>query len=152
MSTYPRVSHLSDARQTSGAINQALRKTDALGLSSDQLTATFDRDLSVTGDLAATGNISGVGATLTADLAAVNVDLSGVYKKGAVQVVGARVTGWTAATGTPARGAFAAAAAGIASAGYVQAELQGALNRIAALEARLIAYDADLRTHGLIGT
>jgi hypothetical protein len=30
--------------------------------------------------------------------------------------------------------------------------LQGALNRIAALEARLVAYDADLRTTGLIGT
>lgn len=128
--TYPRVSHLSDPRQVSGAVNQALRKTDALGLSSDQATVTLDRDVSITGD----------------------VDLSGAYKVATAQVVGARIAGWTAATGTPARGAFAAAAAGTASVGYVQAELQGALDRIAALEERLIAYDADLRTHGLIGT
>ena len=82
----------------------------------------------------------------------ISLNTGNAYKVNAVQVVAARVTGWTAATGTPARGAFAAAAAGTASVGYVQAELQGALNRIAALEARLAAYDADLRTHGLIGT
>jgi hypothetical protein len=78
--------------------------------------------------------------------------VTGAYQIGGVQVVGPRITGWTAATGTPSRGAFAAAAAGTASASYVQSELQGALNRIAALEARLVAYDADLRTTGLIGT
>lgn len=67
------------------------------------------------------------------------------------QVVGPRDAGWTAMTGTGSKGALAAAAAGTASAGYVQAELQTALNRIAALEARLKAYDAALITHGLIG-
>jgi hypothetical protein len=72
------------------------------------------------------------------------------YKVNGTKVVGARQTGWTASTGTPARGAFAAAAAGTASAGYVQAELQAALDRIAALEARLIAVETDIRTHGLI--
>jgi hypothetical protein len=72
------------------------------------------------------------------------------YDSGGNKVVGARQTGWTASTGTPARGAFAAAAAGTASATYVQAELQGALNRIAALEARLIAAEADLRSFGII--
>ena len=68
------------------------------------------------------------------------------------QVVGERITGWTAATGTGSRGAFAAAAAGTASAAYAPSELQGALNRIAAIEARIVAYDSDLRTHGLIGS
>lgn len=124
-----RVSHLSDARQIAAHVNKALRKTDALDLSSDQLTVTLDRDGDVTGSM----------------------NVSGAYKVATVQVVGARIAGWTAATGTPARGAFAAAAAGTASAAYVQAELQGALNRIAALEARLIALQADLTTHGLIG-
>jgi len=71
---------------------------------------------------------------------------------GANKVVGARDTGWTAMTGTGSKGALAAAAAGTASAAYVQAELQGALNRIAALEARLRSLDAALITHGLIGT
>ncbi|WP_426267873.1 glycosyl hydrolase family 28-related protein [Sphingomonas sp. LHG3443-2] len=66
------------------------------------------------------------------------------------QVVGARLTGWTAATGSPNRGSFAAAAAGSASTAYVQAEAQESRTRIAALEARLIALEADCRTHGLI--
>jgi hypothetical protein len=48
---------------------------------------------------------------------------------------------WTAMTGTGSKAALAAAAAGTASAGYVQSELQGALNRIAAMEARLKSYD-----------
>lgn len=73
------------------------------------------------------------------------------YKVGANQVVGARDTGWTAMTGTGSKAALAAAAAGTASAAYVQAELQAALNRIAALEARLRSLDAALVTHGLIG-
>lgn len=76
---------------------------------------------------------------------------SAIYRN-AVQVVGARDTGWTAMTGTGSKGALAAAAAGTASGAYVQAELQGALNRIAALEARLKSLDAALFTHGLIGT
>jgi len=75
---------------------------------------------------------------------------SGEYRLNGTKVVGARQTGWTASTGTPSRGAFAAAAAGTASGTYTQSELQGALNRIAALEARLIALEADARTHGLI--
>lgn len=69
-----------------------------------------------------------------------------------VKVLGARNTGWTAMTGLGSKGALAAAAAGTASAAYAQAELQGALNRIAALEARMKSYDDALTTHGLIGT
>lgn len=128
--TAQRVSIFSDPRQHRDAINRALRRTEALGFSADQLTFQIDRNSSVTG----------------------NFDVTGFYTVAGVQVVGPRKTGWTAATGTPARGAFAAAAAGTASASYVQSELQTALNRIAALEARLVAYDADFRTHGLIGT
>jgi hypothetical protein len=68
-----------------------------------------------------------------------------------IQVVGARDTGWTAMTGTGSKAVLAAAAAGTASAAYTQSDLQGALNRIAALEARLRSLDAALFTHGLIG-
>lgn len=66
------------------------------------------------------------------------------------QVVGARRGGWTAATGNASRGSFAASAAGTASAGYVQSEAQEKRDRIAALEARLIALEGDCRAHGLI--
>jgi hypothetical protein len=124
MQTTYRTNHLTDPRHVAISLNIARRKTDPLDLSADQSTLIVDRPLTVTG----------------------------AYQIGGVQVVGPRITGWTAATGTPSRGAFAAAAAGTASASYVQSELQGALNRIAALEARLVAYDADLRTTGLIGT
>lgn len=62
-----------------------------------------------------------------------------------------RQTGWTAGTGTPQRGAFAALAAGTASGTYAQTELQNALNRIAALEGRVLALQTDLEAHGLIG-
>lgn len=84
--------------------------------------------------------------------AGLNLVTGKVLQVNGTQVVGARQTGWTASTGTPSRGAFAAAAAGTASATYLQSDTQGALNRIAALEARLIALEADMRTHGLIGT
>jgi hypothetical protein len=72
-------------------------------------------------------------------------------KVNGTRVMAARDTGWTAMTGTGSKAGLAAAAAGTASATYVQAELQGALNRIAALEARLKSYDDALTAHGLIG-
>ena len=73
-----------------------------------------------------------------------------VIKINGLQVVSARQTGWTAATGSPNRGTFSAASAGALSATYVQSEAQASRDRIAALEARLIALEADVRTHGLI--
>lgn len=60
-------------------------------------------------------------------------------------------TGWSAMTGSAIKTSIAAAAAGTASAGYVQAEAQAALNRIAAFEARMKGYDAVLIANGLIG-
>ena len=65
-------------------------------------------------------------------------------------VAAARQTGWTVSTGTPSRGAFAAAAATAPSAAYVQAEATASATRIAALEARLIALEADSRAFGVI--
>jgi hypothetical protein len=67
-----------------------------------------------------------------------------------VKVIGMQNLGWTAMTGTGSKGALAAAAAGTASGAYVQAELQAALNRIAAIEARFKALDDMLFGHGLI--
>lgn len=84
--------------------------------------------------------------------AAFNLASGSVYQINAVKVVGARDTGWTAMTGTGSKAALAAAAAGMVSATYVQAEAQASRDRIAALEARLRSLDAALFTHGLIGT
>ncbi|ESY10490.1 MULTISPECIES: hypothetical protein [unclassified Mesorhizobium] len=105
----------------------------------------------------ATGFVWNIGnGNYTVTHAAGQLTFSGIviatqYNVGANKVVGARDTGWTAMTGTGAKTALAAAAAGTASGAYVQAELQGALNRVAALEARLRSLDAALVTHGLIG-
>lgn len=59
-------------------------------------------------------------------------------------------TGWTAATGTASKGAYASAAAGTANATYLQSQIQGILDRLAAAEARIVAFDNALFQHGLI--
>lgn len=80
------------------------------------------------------------------------VDLAGgrSYRIGGVQVVGARETGWVAATGPASKGAFAATSAGAVSATYVQTEAQASRDRIAASEARIVAIEGAMRSHGLI--
>lgn len=101
----------------------------------------------------ASGDVLGLLENAGAGTATFNVQGSAAsgFAVNGTKVVGARSTGWTAMTGTGSKAALAAAAAGTASASYVQAELQGALNRIAALEARLKSYDDALVAHGLIG-
>jgi hypothetical protein len=94
---------------------------------------------------------STVDSTVTTGLHLQGTTSSQFVTLNGTQILKCRITGWTVATGTPQRGAFAAAAAGTASGAYVQAELQGALNRIAVLEARLLATQTDLTAHGLIG-
>lgn len=56
--------------------------------------------------------------------------------------------GWTASTGTPAKGAYAAYAGQTVSVGYVQAEAQTTDNAVKALAARVIALEAALRANG----
>lgn len=85
------------------------------------------------------------------DLFANDISIDGIIYINGVPVLGPRSTGWTAMTGTGSKGALAAAAAGTASGSYVQAELQAALNRLAAVEARLKAYDDVFFANGTIG-
>lgn len=93
-----------------------------------------------------------VAANTVASVTSDGFDLAGSksLRVNGTQVVAARRTGWTAATGAANRGLFAAAAAGTASATYIQAEAQDSRSRIAALEARFVALEADCRAHGLI--
>lgn len=149
--TQLRVSHLSDPRQTANAINGALRKTDALDLSADQTTVTFDRPVSITG-----------GAALTGDLTAVNSNITGVYEIASVQVVGPRNTGWTADTGTAEKTAHATYVAGSAltfTDPPTAAEMSALATRLHNVELALqsvtrgqMAIKSALITHGLIGT
>jgi len=77
-----------------------------------------------------------------------NVTVS--YKVVGLQVVGARQTGWTAATGTANLSTFNANQAFTVSATYTQAEVQAMATALVATRQRLKAMEDALRTHGLI--
>jgi hypothetical protein len=96
-----------------------------------------------------TKNGLGVGTRIGQSPNTLNADA--IYIKD-IKVIGDRSTGWSAMTGTGSKSALVAAGAGTASGSYTASELQGALNRIAALEARLKSYDDALFAHGLIGS
>lgn len=74
-----------------------------------------------------------LGATLDASQ---NLNLVGSYQKAGTQVVGARVTGYAAMTGSPDKGTT------YATGSITLAQLAG----------RMMQLQADLTTHGLIGT
>lgn len=78
------------------------------------------------------------------------IDAVTSFQVNGTKVVGARETGWTAATGTPNKGAFAAYAGATMSAGYVQAEAQATNDAAKAASQRIKAIEDALRTHGLI--
>ena len=66
------------------------------------------------------------------------------------QVVGARDTGWTAATGTPAKGAYATYAGQTISNPPTRIQVQNADNAVKALSQRFKALEDAARAHGLI--
>lgn len=77
-----------------------------------------------------------------------NVSVS--YKVAGLQVVGARQTGWTAATGTALLGAFNANQAYTVSAAYTQAEILALAAGLVQVRQRNKALEDLLRTHGLM--
>ncbi|HIC9526673.1 TPA: phage tail protein [Klebsiella pneumoniae] len=77
-----------------------------------------------------------------------NVSVS--YKVAGLQVLGARQTGWTTATGTANKGAFDADLAFTVGAMYSQTEVQALATALAATRQRLKAMEDMARTHGLI--
>lgn len=122
--TQLRVSHLSDPRQFASSINGALRRTDPLSLSSDQTALEVDR----------------------------NLTLSGAYQINGVQVLGARITGWAADTGTSKKTANATYTAPTISNPPTQAEVQAIADKLQDVSRTMKALKADLFTHGIIGT
>ncbi len=77
-----------------------------------------------------------------------NVSVS--YKVAGLQVVNARKTGWTAATGTAYRGAFNADQSMPVGTTYSQSEVQAISNNLLVALRRIKALEDDLRSHGLI--
>jgi hypothetical protein len=72
------------------------------------------------------------------------------FKVNGTKVIGAQDTGWTAATGTANKGAYATYAGQTVSAAYVQAEAQATDNATKANSQRIKALEDMLRTHGLM--
>ncbi|ECX7132885.1 phage tail protein [Salmonella enterica] len=72
------------------------------------------------------------------------------YSVGGKKVVGARQTGWTAATGTANKGAFNADLTFAVSDTYTQSEIQDIANSLIAERRRTKALEDALRAHGLI--
>lgn len=77
-----------------------------------------------------------------------NVTMS--YSVSGTKVVGARQTGWTAATGTSLLGSFNANQTYSASATYSQSEIQSLGNGLQQARQRIKALEDMARTHGLI--
>ena len=78
----------------------------------------------------------------------VNVSVS--YKVAGLQVIGARQTGWTAATGTANKSAFNADLAFAVGATYTQTEIQALADALMAARQRIKALEDMARTHGMI--
>ncbi|EHF7789049.1 phage tail protein [Salmonella enterica] len=72
------------------------------------------------------------------------------YSVGGKKVVGARQTGWIAATGTANKGAFNADLTFAVSDTYTQSEIQAIANALIAERRRTKALEDALRAHGLI--
>lgn len=72
------------------------------------------------------------------------------YLVAGLQVVGPRITGWTAATGTPYYGAFNGNTTYAAGATYLQAEAAAVASGLLEARQRIIALEKAMRDHGLI--
>ncbi|CDH05435.1 Tail needle protein gp26 [Xenorhabdus bovienii str. oregonense] len=72
------------------------------------------------------------------------------YSIGGVQVVGARVTGFTASTGTALKGSFNSDASQSISGTYTPAEIRALVSLVISGRQRIKALEDALRTHGLI--
>jgi len=73
------------------------------------------------------------------------------YKVSGIKVVGERVNGWTASTGTQYKGAFNADATFAVDSVYVQAQMQSISFTLTQTRQRMKALEDALFSHGLIG-
>lgn len=88
-------------------------------------------------------------ATATQSLASpLNVATS--YSVGGTKVIGARQTGWTAATGTALLGAFNANQSYTVGTTYTQSEVAALATGLQQARQRILALETALRLHGLI--
>ncbi|WP_419722844.1 phage tail protein [Serratia marcescens] len=121
---------------------------DTLETNSVSKAVSTSQSVQATGGSFLVGNV----ATPTTDKLQVggNVNVSGSYKVAGLPVLGARQTGWTAATGTANKGAFNADPSFTVGATYSQAEVQALADALKAACQRIKALEDMARTHGMI--
>ncbi|MDZ9105897.1 hypothetical protein SNA67_11120 [Escherichia coli] len=78
------------------------------------------------------------------------LDVKTSYSVDGIQVVGARQTGWTAATGTPLLGSFNANQSYTVGTTYTQSEVADLATGLQQARQRILALETALRLHGLI--
>ncbi|WP_422118527.1 antitermination protein [Escherichia coli] len=78
------------------------------------------------------------------------LDVKTSYSVDGIQVVGARQTGWTAATGTPLLGSFNANQSYTVGTTYTQSEVAALATGLQQARQRILALETALRLHGLI--
>lgn len=79
-----------------------------------------------------------------------STNITGGYKVSGLQIIGARQTGWTTATGTSNKGAFNADQNPTVSATYQQSEIGAIRDLLVYTRQRVKALEEVLRNHGLI--
>lgn len=89
-------------------------------------------------------------SVLTSQSLASPLNVTTSYSVGGTKVVGARVTGWTAAIGTSVRTAFNVDAVYTVSATYTQSEVQAISSALRITRQRLKGIEDALRAHGMI--
>ncbi|EMC1043102.1 phage tail protein [Serratia marcescens] len=121
---------------------------DTLETNSVSKAVSTSQSVQATGGSFLVGNI----ATPTTDKLQVggDVNVSGSYKVAGLPVLGARQTGWTAATGTANKGTFNADQSFTVGATYTQAEVQALADALKAACQRIKALEDMARTNGMI--
>lgn len=121
---------------------------DTLETNSISKAVSTSQSVQATGGSLLVGNVP----TPTTDKLQVggDVNVSGSYKVAGLPVLGARQTGWTAATGTANKGAFNADPSFTVGATYSQAEVQALADALKAACQRIKALEDMARTHGMI--
>lgn len=79
-----------------------------------------------------------------------SINVSGSYFVNGAKVVGARQTGWAAATGTANKGAFNANQSYTVGTTYTQSEVAALATGLQQARQRILALETALRLHGLI--
>jgi hypothetical protein len=112
----------------------------------DIATGTIDTNVTTIGDVQ-----TALAEIVAIDIVAGNgLDGGGLLDGGPVTLDAKQDTGWTAGTGTPSKGAFAAYAGQTVSVGYVQAEAQSTDDAVKATARRVLALEEALRANEAI--